>query len=406
VTPSSPSSTSTSSDLHASESDLEPSASSVSLEIPSKVIVKTLLIGAVFWLGVNVLLELRSLLIQIAIAAFLAVAADPVVRKLQRRGVGRGKAVGVVMLTVFAAVGVMGVVFVPPLVEQGDRLITAAPGIINDVNESQAFADLDKRFGVVQTVSDQAAKLPGIVSDQIGTVFGAVAAGVFGTITILFLTVFLLLGGGQVVNGAVRVYPRLAERRWWSIVQGAYTGISAYVGGAIVIALIGGSVVTISGFALGLPYALPLGLWMMLLEIIPMIGATIGAIPVIIVAFVAGGTVEGIVMIVIVVAYQQIENLIIQPRVQGRAASLSPLIVFVSVLVGSQLLGVLGALFAVPVAGVIQIFVRQLIDDHGNAQLEAPSVRVPAGEIPPAAPDADRDGKPGVANDPDDPANL
>ncbi|MBC7462123.1 MAG: AI-2E family transporter, partial [Thermoleophilia bacterium] len=168
-------------------------------------------------------------------------------------------------------------------------------------------------------------------------------------------------------------FPRLAERRWWAIIQGAYTGISAYVGGAIIIALLGGGSVALMAFILGLPYALPLGLWMMLLEIIPMIGATIGAVPAVIVAFVVGGPVNGIIMIAFIIVYQQVENIVIQPRVQGRAAALSPLVVFMSVLIGSQILGVLGALFAVPVAGVVQIFMRQVIEQRGTEDMHLPA---------------------------------
>ncbi|MCW2925500.1 MAG: family transporter [Thermoleophilia bacterium] len=364
----------------------------VTVDVPSRIVFKVLLLVALFGLGIHVVQQLTGLFVQIAIAAFLAVAADPVVRRMERRGIGRGRAVAVVMLAAVAAIALFVSVFVPPLVEQGDRLASSAPSIVHDVQHSHLFRDLDRRYDVVARAGDQAAKLPGKVSNQIGSIVGAVAAGLLGTITVLFLTVFLLLGGGQVVEGTVRVFPKIAERRWWSIVQGAYTGIAAYVGGAIVIALIGGSVMTISAFALGLPYALPLGLWMMLLEIIPLIGATIGAVPGIVVAFVAGGVVDGIVLTCIVIAYQQVENIVIQPRVQGRAAALSPLVVFVAVLVGSQLLGVLGALFAVPVAGVLQIFVRQLIVDQGSEELTVPAL---APDDAPTAPDVDDDGLPG-----------
>jgi predicted PurR-regulated permease PerM len=201
-----------------------------------------------------------------------------------------------------------------------------------------------------------------------------VLAGVFGALTILFLTVFLLLGGGQVVRGLIRLFPKLTEPRWWSVIQGTYSGVAAFVGGMIIIALLGGTSVAIMSTILGLPYALPLGLWMMMLEIIPMIGATIGAIPAVIVAFVAGGTLDGIVMLVFIIAYQQIENILIQPRVQGRQAELSPLIVFVAVLVGSQLLGVLGALFAVPLAGVLQIIIKQIVQEQGSGDLELPDL--------------------------------
>lgn len=385
--------TPTSSAYRPPSDQLHDTATRVQLDVPARVVFKVMLVASLFWLGILAVSELSGLLIQFAIAAFLAVAADPVVRRMQRRGVGRSRAVAIVMLGAVAVIALFVSIFVPPLVEQGDRLIDAAPEIVSDVRDSGLYERFDEELGVVDQLSEQAASLPGRVSRQLGSVLGFVVAGLFGAITILFLTIFLLMGGGRVVEGTVRIFPKLAERRWWNIVQGAYSGIAAYVSGAIIIALIGGTVVTVSALLLGLPYALPLGLWMMLLEIIPMIGATIGAIPAVIVAFVAGGPVHGLVMVAIIVVYQQFENIVVQPRVQGKAASLTPLTVFVSVLVGAQLLGVLGALFAVPVAGVVQIFVRQLINDQGSQDLALPSIAV---EHEPEPPDVDQDGEPGV----------
>lgn len=351
-----------------------PPAGRFVIDVPSRVVIKVLFVAAMFWLAINVLADLSGLLIQMSVAIFLAVAADPLIRRLERRGVSRGRSVAVIMLGVLAVIALFIAVFVPPLVEQGSRLTTAAPGIIDDVRSSTWYARVDEQFGIIETISTQAEKLPGIVSQQLTAVLGAVAAGVFGTITILFLTVLLLTGGGGFVEGAVRLVPQIAERRWWSIIQGAYSGIAAYVGGAVVIALIGGSVVTVTALLLGLPYALPLGLWMLLLEVIPMIGATIGAIPAILVAFVSGGIIEGVIMLSIVVVYQQVENIVIQPRVQGKAAKLSALAVFIAVLIGSQLLGILGALFAVPAAGVLQIFLRQVIHDSGTHEMSVPAL--------------------------------
>jgi predicted PurR-regulated permease PerM len=353
------------------------------LDIQARTVIKVLLVAAAFWLAVTIILELRSLLIQFSIAAFLAIAADPVVRRLERRGISRGKGVLAVMSGAFVLLALAVSVFVPPLVEQGNRFIDAAPDIVDDVRTSSLYEQADERFDIVGRLSTQAEKVPGIVGDQLGTVVAALVAGVFGALTILFLTVFLLLGGGQVVHGVVRLFPKLAEPRWWSVVQGTYTGVSAYVGGMIVIALLGGTSLAIVAALLGLPYALPLGLWMMLLEIIPMIGATIGAIPAVIVAFVTGGPVTGILMVAFVVAYQQVENIVIQPRVQGRQANLSPLVVFLAVLVGSQLLGVLGALFAVPLAGVVLIIARQVIEEQGSTDVELPDLFAGDPPLPP-----------------------
>jgi putative heme transporter len=356
------------------------------LDVHARTVVKVLLVAALFLLAVAVVLELRGLIMQIAIAGFLTVAADPLVRRMERRGLARGRAVGLLLAIVVLAMALVVSVFVPPLVEQANKLIAASPALVEDVRSSRIYDRLDQQFGIVETASRQAERLPGLVSDQLGTALAVVISGIFGALTIVFLTLFLLLGGRQLVEGIVRLFPTLVERRTWNVVEGAYTGVSAYVGGVIVIALIAGTTMTTMALLLGLPYALPLGLWMGLLVIIPLIGATIGAIPAIIVAFVAGGVIKGLVMATFVVCYQQLENLIIQPRIQGRAASLSPLTVFLAVLVGAQLLGVVGALFAVPVAGVLQIIARQVIEQQGTSDLQLPgSSTTPDPDPPPPA---------------------
>jgi predicted PurR-regulated permease PerM len=169
------------------------------------------------------------------------------------------------------------------------------------------------------------------------------------------------------------------------LIQGAYTNISAYVGGTLLVATSAGVTMVVSLLILGLPFAGPLGLWMFLFGIIPLVGATIGAVPAIIVAFVAedGGTAKGLILIAIVVGYQQLENLVIQPAIQGRVVSLPPIVIFLSVLIGSQLLGVLGALVAVPMAGIIQIFIKQLLDARDD---NAPMEPLPVGPNPPEPP--------------------
>lgn len=347
----------------------------VVVDLPARMVLRTVIVAALAVLLLYVVYLIRGFLVQLAIAAFIAVAVDPLVHRLQERGMSRGRAILVVMLGCIAALAVALSIFLPPLIDQADKLSGGGINeIVTSVQHTQSYQAVDKRFGVVDSLTTAAEKLPGIVSNQIVGVLAVVAAGVFGTITIMFLTVFLLTGGEQAMRGIARVVPQVTERRWWAIVHGAYQGISAYAGGAVVIALIGGSTMALVAALLGLPYALPLGLWMMLLEIIPMIGATIGAIPAVLVAFAAGGPIHGLAMVVFVIVYQQVENILIQPRVQGRAAQLSPLVVFASVIIGAKLLGVVGALFAVPVAGVIQIFVGQVIEQQGSHDVTLPGL--------------------------------
>ncbi|MBC7462525.1 MAG: AI-2E family transporter, partial [Thermoleophilia bacterium] len=248
---SSPTATTTTSSTRA-ENQTEGAPTNVRIDVPASVIAKMLFVVLAFVLGVLIVKALTGFLIQFAIALFLAIAADPVVRRLERAGIGRGRAIAIVMVTAFVAVGGALSVFVPPLVQQGDRLITNAPGIVTDARDSKLIHQLDKRFGIVNKATDEAGKLPKVVGEQVGSLVGAVVAGIFGALSILFLTLFLLAGGGQAARGTVRVFPRLAERRWWAIIQGAYTGISAYVGGAIIIALLGGGSVALMAFILGL----------------------------------------------------------------------------------------------------------------------------------------------------------
>lgn len=367
-----------------SSRELHSYPSNTTIELRTSTVVRVLFVITLFGAGVLILRELASFFVTLLVASFLAVAADPVVRAMERRGMGRTGAVLTLLLTILVAFALILLVFVPPVVEQGNRLKDKAPQYLEDVQDSALLQRLDKEYDVVDKATAQLESLPGEVGTQLGSWVGALASGVFGTITVVFMMVLLLLGGGQLVRGTVRVFPRMGEPHYWSLLQGAYTNISAYVGGTLLVATSAGVTMVISLLILGLPFAGPLGLWMFLFGIIPLVGATIGAVPAIIVAFVAedGGTAKGLILIAIVIAYQQLENLVIQPAIQGRVVNLPPIVIFLSVLIGSQLLGVLGALVAVPMAGIIQIFIKQILDARDD---QAPTDLPPIG---PKAPDA------------------
>lgn len=341
-------------------------------------VVKILAIAAVFYALAQLVVLLYQLLITLAVAVFLAVAADPLVRHLQNRGLGRGAAVAIFVAALLTVLGIILWVFVPPLVEQGAKLIDDAPGYVQEIRKSETFRTLDSRYNILDRASNQIAALPAQLADQLSTVVTAIAAGLFGAFTVLFLMVLLMLGGGSVVSGIAQVFPTIAERRWWSLVQGAYRSVGAYVGGTLIVATLAGVVLLIAQLALGLTqYALPLSLWMSLFAIIPLVGATIGSVPAIAVALIVGGWVKALILLVVVIVYQQIEGAFIQPTILGRVVSLPPLIIFLSVLIGAKLMGIIGALLAVPVAGIVQIILRELLADDS-----APDV-----DLPPIAPD-------------------
>jgi predicted PurR-regulated permease PerM len=354
--------------------EMKPKPADVQLHIANRTVVRVLVIIALFVLFVSAVKSLAPLILQLTVAAFVAIAADSLVRALERRGLGRGQAVGLTMLGMFVVIGVMAAIFVPPVVDQGKSLIDHRQDYITDVQNSSAYENLDRRLDLGDNISGQVQDKIGDIPNQLGGAFGAVVGGVFNGITFLFMVTVLLLSGGGVLKSTLRLLPQLTERMWWSVIRGAYRNIGVYVIGALTIALIAGFSLSVILLILGTPFALPLGLWMLLLDMIPLVGATIGAIPAVAVTFIAEGPVDGFIILGFVIVYQQIENVMIQPRIQGRGASLSALSIFVAVLVGSKLLGIVGALFAVPIASVIAIVYNQYIEVSGRKDMEFPSL--------------------------------
>ena len=175
--------------------------------------------------------------------------------------------------------------------------------------------------------------------------------------TIVFLTFFMLLEGQTWVERVYSLFPAHSQERWRKVGDDIYKTVGGYVTGNILISLIAGASMTIVLLVMGVPYAVALGLLVAFLDLIPLAGATVAGIIVTIVAFLHSVP-AGIVVVVFVIVYQQIENHFLQPVIYGRTVQLSPLVVLVSVLVGAELAGILGALAAIPVAGAIQVIVR------------------------------------------------
>jgi predicted PurR-regulated permease PerM len=183
---------------------------------------------------------------------------------------------------------------------------------------------------------------------------------VAATITILFLSFFMLLEGRSWVDRTFALLPESSRPRWRAVGEDIYRTIGGYVTGNLLISLIAGVSITIVLVATGVPYAVALGLLVAILDLIPLAGATVAGIIVAIVALLHSLP-AGIIVIVFFVAYQQLENHFLQPVIYGRTVQLSPLVVLISVLVGAELAGILGALAAIPVAGSLQVIIRDQI---------------------------------------------
>jgi predicted PurR-regulated permease PerM len=205
----------------------------------------------------------------------------------------------------------------------------------------------------------------------------SVLTAIVATLTIVFMTFFMLLEGRDWMERIYGLAPEEQRVRWRTVGGDIYRTVGGYVTGNLAISLVAGVTSTAVLLILGVPYAVALGLVVAILDLIPLAGATVAAIIVSVVGFLHSTT-AGIVLVIFFVVYQQLENHVLQPLVYGRTVRLSPLIVLVAVLMGAKLAGVIGALGAIPVAGSIQVVFLDWLEFRRQKVPEAA-----AGPLPP-----------------------
>jgi predicted PurR-regulated permease PerM len=327
------------------------------IDVPARTVLKVLAIALAVLAFVQILGAVRGVLIWLAVAAFLAVALTPAVRFL-RRWLRHSAAVLVVFLGLVGLIAAIAALLVIPIASQGDELVAEAPTYIDKLNHNATIRDLDKRYHILERAQSQVSRAP---SAAFG-VLGSVVNGVVATITVLFLTLFLMLEMPSISSFLLSLMKPEAAERTRVLAEEINRTVGGYVIGNLIISLIAGTVTAVSLYLLDIPSWLALGVVMAIFDLIPLVGATIGAIIVVGVALAAGGVGDGVVMIVVNVVYQQVENHLLQPIVYRRTVQLSSFVVLVAVLIGGALLGVLGALVAIPVAGSIQLLVRHWLN--------------------------------------------
>jgi predicted PurR-regulated permease PerM len=308
----------------------------------------------------------RHVVAWVFIATFLALALNPAVDWLERRfGGRRGLATGVVFIAAVAAIAGIGALFIPTLVNQVNDFANKVPDYLDDLTKGRGrLGFLQTKYHLVDKARDAlheggAKKLFGLSGTAIALTKSVITA-VLATVTIAFMTFFMLLEGPAWMDRLYGLVPARSQPRWRAIGRDIYRTIGGYVTGNLLISLIAGTATTIVLSITHVPYAIALGLIVAILDLIPLAGATIAAIIVGIVAFLHT-IVAGIVVVVFFIVYQQVENHVLQPVVYGRTVQLSPLAVLISVLVGAELAGVLGALAAIPVAGSLQVILREAL---------------------------------------------
>lgn len=335
----------------------------------------------------------REAILLVFIALFNALVLDtPVTWMTKHWRLRRGNAATLLVLGITIVLVVLVTLLVTPFIGAVQDLIADLPNIVQRIRDSDLFQRLDARTDIGEELQRRAQDLAGTLPSQLDDIF-ALGGKVFGAgltlFTLAFMTLFLLVDLPN-LSAAFRslLFPETSER-----VERMQTHITATIGryalGAIAISTIAGTVQGTAAWILGAPFALALGIIAGLLGLIPQVGATIAAIVLSLVTLTVGVP-QAIIMLVVCLVYQQVENVVLQPTIQGKAADISGFFVIASVIIGAALLGVVGALIAVPLTASIQIILREITAER-RAAVEAAHAALAPPPPPPTSAESTAD---------------
>lgn len=315
-----------------------------------------------------VLYLVRSTFVTAYISAIFAMGISPLVRIIERQKVvrignrlPRWLAILLIYAAIIGALVALGMAIVPPLIDQAEQLWRALP---EKFDQAQQFL---MRIGILQrpvTLSAAVQQAPtGEAGNVATTIFGYVrnvVGGLFGIITILLLAFYMLVESRELMSFFVRLFPVEQRRRVATISKDVTEKVSAWLGGQLLLSLIIGVTSAIGLWAMGVPYFYVLALISAIGEFIPMVGPILSAIPAILVAAtVSPGLAFGVALFFII--QQQVENTVLVPKIMGRSVGLSAVTVILALGIGSQLMGVVGAILSVPTAAILQVLFEELV---------------------------------------------
>jgi predicted PurR-regulated permease PerM len=367
--------------------------------VSARITVRTLLtaIGLVLATLVAVLVVARveRILVWILIAAFFAVALNPVVNLVQRRVLGgrrRALATLLVFLAVILALLGVAALFAVPLSREAVRFGQQVPHLISEARAGRGVVghllERTHALNFLQQHQDQLqSAASGLTSPAVGVLRG-VATGVAAAVTIFVLAYLMVLEAPKIVSGALALLPASRAERARRVASDCARSVTGYIAGNLAISVICGLLTFAVLAIMGVPFAGLLALFVAIADLIPLVGATIGAVIASVAAFVHSVP-AGIVAVIFFVVYQQLENHLLQPVIFSRTVKLNPLTVLIAILIAVELAGVLGALLAIPIAGIAQVIVRDVWDHRRGG----PSAQRAVGADPQPA-DPLTDGRP------------
>ena len=382
--------------------------------VPLRTIVVTVAVVAATYLAGQLLYKLRTILLLIVVAGFVALLLNPIVVLLQRRIPRRGLAVAIVTLGALVIFAVVAYEFGNPLVNGITDLAGKLPGYVTSAEHGTGWiGHLATKYHIQSWVQKNAPKLVTYaesLSKPVLTVGKGAISLVIELFTIFVLVLLLLLEAPKMrkwLLGQMRPERAATVTRIGAEVS---QSVSGYMLGNLLTSLIAGTVVFVTLLIVGVPFPLLWGLWVALVDFLPMIGGALAGIPTVLFAFFSQGFTAGVVTLVVFLAYTQIENHILNPVIMSRTVKINPLLVLLAVLVGAELGNLVGGLFggfvaallAIPLAGALQVLVREAWQSTDPNTPKTPMTPAPplaaeieietSTELFPATPDARKHG--------------
>lgn len=307
-----------------------------------------------------------AVFILIIVSLFLAAGLNPAVLYFQNRGLNRAGSVGAVMGLVLLFVAIFIAVAAPPLVDQGDQLISNAPQLVKDLSNNAFINDLNNRYGVVDSLEN---RIDSIIKDgefaitAFGGVIGvgkAVVSGLVSALTILILTLYFLASLPQVVQIGLKFVPASRRDRIAKLINAVITRVGSFVGGQAIIAALAAIFILTLGLIIDMPYSGPLAMVVLVCGFIPLIGHFIGMAIVTLVSLTKSPS-TAIIALAGYIIYVQIENYLITPKIMRKSLAIPGLVTIIAALLGTSLLGLVGGLLAVPIAAAVLLILDEVV---------------------------------------------
>lgn len=347
----------------------------VNVNIETKNIIKVFTLAAMFTIGVFALAKMYDAIIMVLVAFFIALALNPPISFLSKYmpSKRRGPSVAIVLVAVFALFSFLLASIIPPVVRETSNFIDAFPETVNsafrDNEKVQKYVEKYKLQDDIDSAVQTGRQKIRSFNKQLVSDLGSIGNSFLTTISVLVIAILMLTNGPKLLAKFSDVVYRdpKTRKRHEKVAAGMYQAVTGYVIGQVSVATVA------SLFALGamvllhVPYPLPLASIVFTLGLIPLIGNTLAAIIVVLSTFVLKDLTSGLILLGFFLVYQQIENMTLQPIVQGKTTNLPSLVVFVSVILGVALIGPIGGLFAIPVVGCLRVLLIDYLDHRSSA---------------------------------------